>query len=923
MPKSKEGTSSGKIIKEVKLDSKFEIKNESWFDKNVRRPFEDSNIRLQRLNETIEKMYGDEVPEYLDIWAKKDMLPRVQSARLLKIEAQKTDFMKRMIKDDVRINDLDEFLRAMHAPERNARMNALAKEEGRDGFKAASGMSDADAAAVVAKVKKDGNFEKYTKFADELKKVSDDTLDFQVEAGLIKKEDAEEIRQIYENYVPLQRDIEEAGLGTGVGVDIRGIEIKKAKGSDDLRVISPSSQIFQAAQKAQVRALKNEVGQTMIELVEKYPDMKGAFKVEAKKFVPKYDSSGEITGLDSQMQLADNVLGVKKDGKQYFVTIEDPLVARAMKNAGMAELNTFMHGLRQVTGIWSSLATRFNPEFMVTNFQRDLTEALINAKAENIKTKGLSRSIVKNVPGSQKDVWKEVRHGTGSAEMKEFFDLGGDTGNFWLKDAQSAETDMIKFEKQMRGEGIEKIKNPLRKTIGFIDDVNSVVELGTRFSAYKEFVRRGMSKQKAVQAAADLTVNFSRKGEQTGLLSALYAFFNPAVQGASKVIRTLGKSKKARRAAGSLYALGFATRATQGQLAERDGMPDWVRTKQIAFEFPEEFPGVGGKQISLWQMPYGYAPFFALGANTYDMLSKNITGEDAFRSMVNSVAESFLPVEVSTAGLAPTAVTPLVEIGLNENFMGSQVHPEWNTLGVVPSPNYQEYGKRTSEMAKTTSEFLFNMTGGRADVYPDDLDHLLESYTAGTGKFIANTADTAAKLVKGEELDPGEVPMARKFVRDVRTSNIIYRDVFDVLDIAAKRPVHEVKRKRFFEALDAGVEQEVFEQSKADNYRREFFKGQYKIPSISGYKKNEIPEEVAEAAREGIDAMSPEERTQFLGSYSDSTRKKYESVMAEDPQTAVQKAFRGMDPDEQKKRIQQLLDRGEDYETIRSILWEN
>jgi len=101
-------------------------------------------------------------------------------------------------------------------------------------------------------------------------------------------------RNTYENYVPLYRDLgTENSTGIGKGVDIRGKEVKKAKGSEK-RVISPISNLFYQQERALTRSIKNDIGKTIVEATEEYPELKDLFEVKAQKYIPRFNKDGEM-----------------------------------------------------------------------------------------------------------------------------------------------------------------------------------------------------------------------------------------------------------------------------------------------------------------------------------------------------------------------------------------------------------------------------------------------------------------------------------------------------------------------------------------------------------------------------------------------------------------------------------------------------
>lgn len=90
----------------------------------------------------------------------------------------------------IALNDMEKFLYALHAKERN---NHIADINDRfpDG---GSGMTNEVADKVIKGVTESGKLEQYMQIADEVKAINDRTLDVQLEGGLITPQDHENLK---------------------------------------------------------------------------------------------------------------------------------------------------------------------------------------------------------------------------------------------------------------------------------------------------------------------------------------------------------------------------------------------------------------------------------------------------------------------------------------------------------------------------------------------------------------------------------------------------------------------------------------------------------------------------------------------------------------------------------------------------------
>jgi hypothetical protein len=834
----------------------------------TRRTVEDFNIRLKVLNDEIEKVAGKKINESFDLWAQKDMLPRKQSDLLRRTREKKQDFVERLIQKNIKVQELDDYMHARHAVERNAKMNVLRKEKGKPPVDGLSGMTDVRAKEILSK-----DAVKYKPFEIELQQIIKETLDFQVAEGLLKASDADVIRKSYKNYVPLFRDVGDDAIGIGAGIDIKGKEIKKAVGSVEKRALSPTGNIFFQQERAQIRALKNNVGKTIVSMTDDMPELKDLFEIEKQKFLPRFNADGELQFLDPKFKMGDNVLGTKIEGTQYFITVKDKKTAQALKNLNIARIPKAMQYARSVLGIWSSLKTRWRPEFLITNFQRDLGEALVNLNVEKTilgpQGKNLKKKIIRDLFPSQRKIWKYLRGGK-DPQVDEFFELGGDAGHFWLEGVEKAEISLKGLEKQLENKGIEKILNPIRKSSQLVDDINSMVELGVRYSTYKNLLAAGMSKQKSIQATADLTLNFSRQGELSPVMKSLYGFINPTIQGLSKAVRTMtSKTGRARvmKSLFALMALGFMTRASSMAIDPEgdEQISEWDKNHKLSIAIGN------GKVIKLWSMPYGFTTFYSMGSNGAELVFGKKTPREALGEVFSTAINSFSPFGTQLNDFVPTLARPIFDINNNKGWYDGKIHPE-QIFTKTPKPNAETYFNNATESSKFIASYLNKVTGGGdgksglIDVSPNDLKYLFDQYVGGPFEFAMTSIEAGAYGAEGK-FDPNKTPFVRQFFRNNKPDSWAYGTIYDTLERAYKKDLTDLEKDRFYRAVDTGVSEEIFDQKKADGYVQDFLKAQYKIVgSVTGAG--------ADATIEQIKSIPPEDRERLLNTYGETTQKR-------------------------------------------------
>ncbi|EKK2771465.1 hypothetical protein PMJ71_005069, partial [Escherichia coli] len=166
--------------------------------------------------------------------------------------------------------DLDEYLYARHAPERNAHIAKINPKMPDGG----SGMTNAEAAEIMQRVRNSGKQAQY----DRLAGIIDDMLarrrELIREAGLEESGVVDAWQNAYRYYVPLKGQDVDGVVSlprTGKGFTIGGRESRQAMGRAS-RAQSPSTQAIQDLSESLIRNRKNEVGNAFLKLVQDNPD---------------------------------------------------------------------------------------------------------------------------------------------------------------------------------------------------------------------------------------------------------------------------------------------------------------------------------------------------------------------------------------------------------------------------------------------------------------------------------------------------------------------------------------------------------------------------------------------------------------------------------------------------------------------------
>ncbi|EJN0086453.1 hypothetical protein NPE23_004658, partial [Escherichia coli] len=323
--------------------------------------------------------------------------------------------------------DLDEYLYARHAPERNAHIAKINPKMPDGG----SGMTNAEAAEIMQRVRNSGKQAQY----DRLAGIIDDMLarrrEIIREAGLEESGVVDAWQKAYRYYVPLKGQDVDGVVSlprTGKGFTIGGRESKQAMGRAS-RAQSPSTQAIQDLSESLIRNRKNEVGNAFLKLVQDNPDKDywqvftddkpDTMRAIAERVDPETgETRREVVERPVPMaMMADRYFTTKKDGKTYYIKLHDPRLMRAMKNMGPETSNAVIRTLGKVNRFLATVNTSYNPEFLVSNFIRDVQTAVMNLKAEqgrsDGKLKGLDNlsalAVVKDSRSAMSAVYASLR----------------------------------------------------------------------------------------------------------------------------------------------------------------------------------------------------------------------------------------------------------------------------------------------------------------------------------------------------------------------------------------------------------------------------------------------------------------------------------------------------------------------------------
>lgn len=698
-----------------------------------------------------------------------------------RLEDLRLDVLEPIIDDiaarGLKLEDVDRYLYARHAPERNAYIASIDPNMPDGG----SGMTNAEAQQVMADFRQAGKLADVQAVASRIDAMKLETAKRLLQNGIIDQQTYDAWygpSARYQNYVPLQgfeqNPDEDARIGTGKRYDTRTKVALKALGRRS-KADSPFTYMIAQAQQSIILSEKARVGRAVLRLARRYPNPRlwEVNQVVLKKTIDPATGLVTMRYDGTARTRAENVLAVREGGNLYWVTIHHEGLAAGIKGTEASNLNVVFRNLLSINRFLAMTRTGANPEFFIPNFLRDLGTAGIHISADQGQRvlKGTLKDLRKAFVGS----WKGERGNLNSQwaqYYREFAQAGGKVG---LIDSNSIEQIKKRTARDLwfaQGGTLAKTGKAASEVLKLVTDVNAAVESSIRLSLYVNMRKAGYSPDDAAFAAKEVTVNFNRKGEWGNMINALYLFFNASIQGTARIALGLKRSKLIRRVAFGLLASGFLMDMLNAMIAgdddddgedDYDQMPEFVKERNIIIPLND------GTRITI-PLPWVYNVFYYAGVNAGRAMRGKVSPMEGAANIGGAMAQAANPLYAETwvQMITPTVLDPGLDLYTNQDWKGDPIRPE-DKFG-VPKPNSQKYWQSIPEPYRYVAEKLNSLTGGDEvrpgliDISPEDMQYVSEFITGGVGQLVNNGVSTLWNFAKGGEVLPERIPFSRKVV---------------------------------------------------------------------------------------------------------------------------------------------------------------
>ena len=719
------------------------------------------------------------------------------------------------------------------------------------GLTALTGMEEIVDAEAEAQVMVDEyeNAHDTTALWSKVNAVSKAVLSKSYECGMMSKETYDSVRDMYEFYIPLrgfdEKTSSEAYAYLTHKQSLFNAPIKKAEGRRS-KADDPFANLQSMAESAIMQGNRNKlVKQKFLNFALNHPsdlvsvsDLWLQYDAVADEWKPIFpdnidinDSPEEVERKmnefeDKMKQLAESApdnykhgkdavnipyrvvenrnlrqhqVVVKRNGRDYVITINgNPRAAQALNgqtnpdNDISGSIGQLVHLIGDVNRTLSSLYTTLQPDFIASNFLRDM----VSSNSMVWVKESPKYAIQYNMNFAKLPIVRMVmlldKYRRGTLDMNDeiekmfyqFMMNGGETGFSRMADIDEHKKEIKKMLKAAN----EKIPaHVVRECMAtWIGEVGRGIEMRARFAAFVTSRNAGRTIDRSIWDAKEISVNFNKKGAGDKFLGAEgqtmlgnvaagvsgagragYIFWNAALQGTfgnflKYAMRHPGKMGTV---VASWYGLAMLVTALASAGGDDDDdsyydIPEHTRRQNLIVKGP------GNAWIKI-PLPIEYRAVYAMGELTGSSLFHN---EKLEVSDVLAQMSQLLPVDMmeGTKALWPSSVKPMVEVSNNESWYGS---PIWkDTPYNKYMPNWTKAYKSANKDLVNLSETLNEVSGGSKyrkgtiDLNPAAIEYLLKQYTGGFFT-VTNQIRNLINVGTGEkDFDWRYVPLANRML---------------------------------------------------------------------------------------------------------------------------------------------------------------
>lgn len=536
------------------------------------------------------------------------------------------------------------------------------------------------------------NYEKqhpeFKEWAKEVNKYNDNNLKDLVDNGLVSKETYDKLKEMYGDYVPTYRDITET---------MQEFEDNRV-GNNTLKTATKSNKNILSVKESmaeQTLAIKkairiNNIGKELYKILGK--DSKTIDGIEVDPTL-MYTLNGEVIEKAKDGQ---NTFAIFDDGEITYFKISDDIYSAFSKDTLQNKINNsevakaLLTPVEKLSQAQRNLLTTYSIGFAFNNPIKDFQDAVFNSKYSTGQfLKNYSKALYNIAKNG--DWYKSYKNNGGTANT--YFDYN-------------------------KGLLPTKTKNPIKKFVNKIKDMNEILEQAPRLSEYISTIENNGSIDEALYNAAEITTNFKRGGDIAKVANKYGAnFLNASIQGLDKFYRNLS---------GQNGWKGYArllTKATLFQVVpsivnelllkdddDYSDLPEYTKDNYFLFKIGD------GK---FFRIPKGRVSSL-IGGLSRRVLETAEGKEVDWKSLVDTTVNQMAP----NNPFSDNVLAPIKQAIDNKAWYGGEIV----SSRLQKLPTAEQYDEKTDNLSKIIGKYT--------EVSPKKINYVLDQYSGGIGDVL-------------------------------------------------------------------------------------------------------------------------------------------------------------------------------------------
>ena len=446
-------------------------------------------------------------------------------------------------------------------------------------------------------------------------------------------------------------------------------------------------------------------------------------------------------------------------------------------------------------------------------------------------------------------LYARYREGTlGNSKMeryfKEFMENGGETGFVQLFSMHDMEKSYKSIVEKESAKGAKKVvvnaMEVLKKLGENVESLNEVAENMARFATYCTSRDLGRSAARSAYDAKEVSTNFNRHGSGdaiysfkngemsswqearrntygfvSGYLRNYSMFFNAGIQSTNLLFKNFKRAPVSTAVAmtSAPFALALIMAAVNNAIIQNEDDKDRGNVKDPYGELPDYIRRnnlciyVGNNKFVTVPLAIELRAFYSLGdLAAGQTFAKNVKSQrNMAMDAVGCMSQLFPVVDflnnpnyekslkngvcMTIEGLTPTAIVPLIEWWLNNDWKGAPIRRTGDKTELNPAWQnaYNNVPARLVDLNKWVNAKTNNVAPGNSEMKGNDaldwitdpsmLNHFYESLSGGMGTFVKRTTGLGTKVATGktDEIEVGDVPFLRSLFYTPREQSSMAR----------------------------------------------------------------------------------------------------------------------------------------------------